>query len=46
MCIAQVIQAAFFAADKTPPKWVDRLGVEMHNKRRLRENWAKTVLLR
>ena len=36
-------EAAFHAAGKRPPKWIDRLAVEMTRKRALRRKWAATI---
>jgi len=35
--------AAFDAAGKECPKWVDRLGIEMHGKRTRRKKWVRTI---
>jgi hypothetical protein len=43
--LTELIEAAFAAAGKHPPRWVGRLAVEMNYKRRLRKNWAKTLLV-
>jgi hypothetical protein len=39
-----LIQAAFYAAGKSPPKWTDRLSLEMHHKRQWRKKWAQAIL--
>ena len=41
--LATLIRAAFSAAGKEQPKWVDRLAVEMYRKRRRREKYALSL---
>jgi hypothetical protein len=42
--LANLIAAAFAAAsDKEPPKWVDRLAIEMHRKVRRRRSWIRQI---
>jgi hypothetical protein len=43
--VTTLIEAAFWAAGKPIPKWVDRLAVEMSRKRRLRKKWARSIRL-
>jgi len=38
-----LIQAAFCAAGKSPPKWTNRLPIEMHLKRQWRRKWVRTI---
>jgi hypothetical protein len=38
-----IIAAAFHAAGKSTPRWVDRLEIEMHMKKKRRRGWIKTI---
>ncbi len=40
-----LIRAAFTAAKKNPPKWIDRLAIEMHAKRKTRKAWGRRILV-
>ncbi len=40
---ATLLRAAFFTARETPPKWTDRLSIEMLSKRRWRKKWARAI---
>jgi hypothetical protein len=43
--LQDLIVAAFVATGVDPPRWVDRLAIEMNTKRRLKANWAKALRL-
>jgi hypothetical protein len=38
-----LIGAAFMAADKEPPPWIERLEIEMHRQGQKREKWFKAI---
>lgn len=41
--LATLVHAAFSAAGKSPPKWADRLSIEMLLKRQRRKKWAQAI---
>ena len=38
-----LMTAAFATASKTVPKWIDRLALEMYDKRKIRMAWAESI---
>jgi hypothetical protein len=43
--VETLTEAAFWAAGRDKPKWVDRLAVEMSRKRKLRQKWVRSITL-
>jgi hypothetical protein len=41
--VTMLIQAAFSAAGKPTPRWVERLPIEMHGQRTWRKKWISTI---
>jgi hypothetical protein len=41
--LTMLFEAAFCAAKKRTPRWVDRLAIEMNSKRDWRREWIKSI---
>ena len=41
--LTMLFEAAFYAAKKPTPRWVDRLAIEMNSKRHWRREWIKSI---
>lgn len=41
--LKNLLAAAFYAAGKRPPKWVERPALEMYSKRRRRRSWIQSI---
>ena len=41
--LTMLLQAAFSAAGKSTPRWVDRLPIEMHGRKKWRKKWINTI---